>query len=53
MADTKSLSAIGMMLGAATMMVLMVGTFVVADHVTGRMHLDDDLGAIALPAQAR
>jgi len=53
MADTKSLSTIGFLLGAAAMMVMMVGTLVVFDHLTGRLQLDDDLGAISLPAAAR
>jgi hypothetical protein len=32
------------MLGAATMMVMMVGTFVVSDHVSGRLHLESGSG---------
>jgi hypothetical protein len=53
MADTKSLSTIGFLLGAAAMMVMMVGTFVVFDHLTGRLQIDDDLSAISLPSAAR
>ncbi len=53
MADTRSLNFIGLMLGAATMMVMMVGSFVVFDHVTGRMHLDDGLSIVSLPEAAR
>ena len=43
MADKKSLNVIGLMLGAATMMVMMIGTFVVTDHLTGRMQMDDGI----------
>ena len=53
MADTRSLSFIGLMLGAATMMVMMVGAFVVTDHVTGRAHFDDNLSVIGAPAATR
>jgi hypothetical protein len=53
MADTKSLNVIGLMLGAATMMVMMVGTFVVTDHVTGRVQMDDVVPVRSLPAAAR
>lgn len=53
MADTKSLSYIGMMLGAATMMVMLIGTVVVFDHLTGRLNLDDGLSVITLPVAAR
>ncbi len=53
MADTRSLGFIGLMLGAATMMVMMVGAFVVTDHVTGRMHFDEGLSVISAPAAAR
>ena len=52
MADTRSLSFIGMMLGAATMMVMMVGAFVVTDHVTGRMHFDEVV-LVGTPALTR
>jgi hypothetical protein len=53
MADTKSLSAIGLMLGAAAVFVMMVGSIVVFDHLTGRMQFDESLSAISLPAAAR
>ncbi len=52
MADIRSLNFIGLMLGAATMMVMMVGAFVVTDHVTGRMHLDE-MPTIGAPAVTR
>lgn len=53
MADIRSLNVIGLMLGAATMMVMMVGAFVVTDHVTGRMHIDDAMPVLSAPAAAR
>lgn len=53
MADRTALGKIGLMLATATMMVMMVGAMVVTDHVTGRLHFDDGLGAVALPATAR
>lgn len=53
MADTKSLNTIGLMLGAAAMMVMMIGTFVVTDHLTGRMQIDDGMPVVTLPAAAR
>jgi hypothetical protein len=53
MADTKSLSFIGLLLGAAAVFVMMVGTFVVFDHLTGRMQIDESLSIISLPAAAR
>jgi translation initiation factor IF-1 len=52
MADTRSLSVIGLMLGAATMMVMLVGTVVVTDHVSGRLNMDG-MSAISQPATAR
>jgi len=53
MADKTALGRIGLMLGAATMMVMMVGAFVVTDHLTGRLNLDDGLRVVALPSAAR
>jgi hypothetical protein len=53
MADTKSLNVIGLILGAAAVFVMMVGSFVVFDHLTGRMHIDESLSVISLPAAAR
>ena len=58
MADRTALGMIGLMLGAATMFVMMVGGVVVGDHLTGRLHLEDGLSiaplpAVTLPAAAR
>jgi uncharacterized membrane protein len=53
MADTRSLNVIGLMLGATAMMVMMVGGFVVTDHVLGRMHLEETLPLAAAPITVR
>jgi len=53
MADRTALGTIGLMLGAATMMVMMIGALVVTDHLTGRLQLDDGLQAVSLPLAAR
>jgi len=53
MADRTALGRIGLMLGAATMAVMMIGTVVVTDHLTGRLHIDDGLYVASLPATAR
>ncbi|HEY6831473.1 MAG TPA: hypothetical protein VI251_03200 [Pseudolabrys sp.] len=53
MADRNALGMIGLMLGAATMFVMMVGAFVIGDYLTGRSHLEDRLTEVALPAAER
>jgi hypothetical protein len=53
MADRTALGRIGMMLGAATMMVMTIGTLVVTDHLTGRLQIDDGLQIVSLPVIAR
>lgn len=53
MADRSALSRIGLMLGAATMMVMMIGAFVVGDHLTGRMQLDDGVQIAGFPSSMR
>jgi hypothetical protein len=53
MADTRSLNVIGLMLAAAAVMVMMVGAFVVTDHVTGRMQLEEGLPVLAAPIAVR
>ena len=53
MADRTALGRIGLMLGAATMAVMMIGSVVVNDHLTGRLHIDDGLYIASLPATAR
>jgi len=41
MADYKSLSIIGFMLGGVTATVMTIGLFVVSSHLDGRLTLDD------------
>ena len=53
MADRSALGMIGLLLGAATIFVMMIGTVVVSDHLSGRLHIDDGLGAAVLPVAAR
>jgi hypothetical protein len=52
MADRSALGKIGLLLGAATLFVMMIGTVVVSDHLSGRLHIDDGLTAV-LPVAAR
>lgn len=53
MADRNALGMIGLLFGATTLFVMLAGAFVVGDHLTGRMHIDDGLSAAAMtrPAQ--
>lgn len=53
MADRSALGAIGLMLSGATLLVMMIGAVVVREHLTGRLHIDDNLSVIALPAAVR
>jgi hypothetical protein len=53
MADKSALGRIGLMLGAATMMVMMVGALVVNEHLTGRLQIDDGVRVVALSSAAR
>lgn len=53
MADRIALGKIGLMLGFATMAVMMIGAVVVIDHLTGRLQIDDGLPALSLSAAAR
>jgi hypothetical protein len=52
MADRTALGRIGLILGAATMAVMMIGSVVVTDYLTGRMQIDDGLFVGSLPALA-
>ncbi|MCF8477341.1 MAG: hypothetical protein K9G60_09930 [Pseudolabrys sp.] len=52
MADRNALGMIGLLFGAATLVVMMAGAIVVGDHLTGRLKIDDGLSA-ALPLTAR
>lgn len=53
MADRNALGLIGLMLGAATIVVAMIGAVVVGDHLSGKLHMDDGGSALSLPAAAR
>jgi hypothetical protein len=53
MADRSALGVIGLMLGAATIFVMMVGTVVVTDHLTGRLQIEDGLRMVSLPSTER
>jgi uncharacterized membrane protein len=53
MADRNALGLIGLMLGAATFLVVMVGAVVVSDHLSGKLHFDDAIAVVSLPAAAR
>jgi hypothetical protein len=54
-ADKNALGVIGLMLCAATVLVTMVGAIVVNDHLSGRLHIEDNwpIAAVALPTAAR
>ena len=52
MADRSGLGIIGVMLGTATLLVLLVGSLVVGETLTGRVSIDDGVSA-TLPAAAR
>ncbi len=52
MADRISLGTIGLLFGAATFAVMMIGAFVVTDHLTGRLQLDDGIRVMSLPGPA-
>lgn len=53
MADRNALGKIGLLLGAATLFVMMTGAVVVGDHLTGRLHIDDNVPLVSLPGSAR
>lgn len=53
MADRSALGRIGLMLGAATMMVMMIGTVVVTDHLTGRMQMEENAQVVSLSPTLR
>lgn len=54
MADRTALGMIGLMLGAATIFVMMVGGVVIGDHLTGRLHMDEvGLRVATLPTTTR
>lgn len=46
MADRNALGMIGLLFGATTLFVMMMGAVVVADHLSGKLHIED--GALQL-----
>jgi len=53
MADRSALGAIGLMLSTATVLVMMMGTLVVSNHLTGRLQIDDGLRVTTIASTAR
>lgn len=53
MADRSGLGIIGLMLGMATLLVTLVGVFVVTSTLSGNLPLDSEIGAVTLPSAAR
>jgi len=49
MADRISLGTIGLLFGAATFAVMVIGAVVVTDHLSGKMQLDDGIRVMSLP----
>lgn len=41
MADRNALGMIGLLFGATTLFVMMMGAVVVADHLSGKLNLED------------
>ena len=52
MADRSALGMIGLLLVAATVLVMTIGTVVVSDYSSGRLHMDDGFTAMR-PSAAR
>ncbi len=53
MADRNALGRIGLLLGAATFMVMTIGAVVVTDHLNGRLHLEDTVQIVTFPTVTR
>lgn len=53
MADRSALGMIGLLFGATTLFVMMMGAAVVADHLSGKLHLEDGVVEVAQPFTAR
>jgi len=53
MADKNALGAIGLMLCAATVMVMVVGSVVIKGHLDGTAHLEETVQIVALPTVTR
>jgi hypothetical protein len=48
MADKSALGAIGLVLTAVTLLVMMAGAVVITDHLSGRLQIDDGIRVVAL-----
>jgi len=53
MADKNGLGLIGLMFGAATLLVMLIGGVVVTDHLNGTLKIDDGITTVALPSAVR
>ena len=53
MADRSALGMIGLLFGATTLFVMMMGAVVVADHLSGKANLENDDVAISQSATDR
>lgn len=53
MADRSALGMIGLLFGATTLFVMMMGAVVVADHLSGKLNLEAGLVEAVLPVDAR
>jgi len=53
MADRNALGMIGLLFGATTLFVMMMGAVVVADHLAGKLHLEDGASEISRPVNSR
>ena len=53
MADRNALGMIGLLFGATTLFVMMMGAVVVADHLSGKLHLEDGLAVAQLQSGTR
>jgi hypothetical protein len=52
MADRSALGMIGLLFGATTLFVMMMGAVVVADHLSGKAHIEDGF-AVTQSAEQR
>lgn len=53
MADRSALGMIGLLFGATTLFVMMMGAVVVADHLSGKAHLEEAIVEMAQPGSDR
>lgn len=52
MADRNALGMIGLLFGATTLFVMMMGAVVVADHLSGKLHIEDGPLQLEQPLRA-